>query len=81
MLIFVSVFERRVWILADRGINAKVAQGHWDGPVRAIVEGIRQRRQGEAICQAVAAVGDVLAAHFPIKPDDRDELRNLIVEP
>lgn len=80
VLIFVSVFERRVWILADRGINAKVAQGHWAGPVRTIVEGIRQCRQGEAICEAVAAVGEVLAAHFPVKPDDRNELRNLIVE-
>lgn len=80
VLIFVSVFERRVWILADRGINDKVTKDHWEGPVKTITEGIRQRRQGEAICEAVTAVGQLLAAHFPIKSDDRDELDNLIVD-
>jgi uncharacterized membrane protein len=28
----------------------------------------------------VADVGSLLAAHFPIRQDDRDELTNLIVE-
>lgn len=65
---------------ADRGINAKVAQGQWEGPVRPIVEGIRQHRQGEAIYEAVTALGKILAAHFPIKPNDRNKLDNLIVE-
>jgi putative membrane protein len=29
LLVLLSVFERRVWILADRGINAKVPQSEW----------------------------------------------------
>ena len=80
ILIFISLFERRVWVLADRGINRKVAQDQWDGIVARILEGIRQQRAGEAICAAVAEIGELLAAHFPIKADDRDELTNLIVE-
>ncbi|MCG6894386.1 MAG: hypothetical protein LJE65_12315 [Desulfobacteraceae bacterium] len=80
VLIFISVFERRVWVLADRGIDAKIEQGQWEEPVRIIVEGIRQRRQADAICEAVAYVGAVLREHFPIAPDDSNELRNLIVE-
>jgi putative membrane protein len=80
ILIFISVFEHRVWVLADRGINQKVKPGQWDEIVRLIIEGIKQKRQAEAICEAIQEVGDMLKEHFPIKPDDRDELKNIIVK-
>ncbi len=78
VLIFVSVFERRVWILADRGINEKVGTGKWDEIVQGIVAGIRGKRQADAICEAVKKTGELLKTHFPGRPDDRDELKNLI---
>jgi len=80
VLVFVSVFERRAWILADQGINDKVPAGTWDQVVRDLIAGIRAGRQGEALGAAVTRVGAVLAEYFPIRSDDRDELRNLIVE-
>lgn len=80
VLIFISLFERRVWVLADRGINRQVAPGQWDEIVALIVQGIKQKRTAEAICAAVENVGDLLAEHFPVRKDDRDELTNLIVE-
>jgi putative membrane protein len=80
ILIFISVFERRVWILADRGINEKVKEGQWNEIVRMIIEGIKNKDQVNAICKAVEEVGRILKEHFPIKEDDRDELKNLIVE-
>ncbi len=80
ILIFISVFEHRVWVLADRGINAKVKQGQWDEIVNMIVEGIKTGNQADAMCKAVAEVGRILKEHFPIKADDTNELKNLIVE-
>ena len=80
VLIFISLFEHRVWVLADRGINRKVAPGQWDDIVSLIVQGIKQKRGPEAICEAVGNVGTLLAKHFPVQADDRDELVNLIVE-
>ena len=80
VLIFISLFERRVWVLADRCINRKVPQGRWDAIVAGIVAGIREKRAVEAICTAVADIGGLLAEHFPIRDDDQDELTNLIVE-
>jgi putative membrane protein len=80
VLVLISVFERRVWILADRGINAKVPEGQWDDIVKMITDGIKQKRPADAICAAVEKIGVLLADHFPIKPDDTDELKNLIVE-
>lgn len=78
VLLFISVFEHRVWVLADRGINERVDKGKWDEIVQGIVAGIRQKRQGEAICDAVRKAGELLKTHFPRKPDDTDELKNLI---
>lgn len=80
VLIFVSLFEHRVWVLADRGIDRKVGPGQWDEVVALIVRGIKQKQAAQAICQAVTKVGDLLTEHFPVREDDRDELNNLIVE-
>ena len=79
ILVFISVFEHRVWVLADRGINAKVNQGQWDGIVAHIVAGIKSGEQADAICEAVKEVGGILAEHFPVREDDVDELDNLII--
>lgn len=80
VLIFVSVLERRVTVLADRGINARLPEDTWQKVVADIVAGIRAGRQAEAICRAVEQVGALLAEHFPVKADDTDELKNLIIE-
>jgi len=79
ILIFISVFEHRVWVLADRGINAKVEKGQWDSIVAHIVSGIKNGQPADAICEAVKDVGTILAEHFPVREDDVDELDNLII--
>ena len=80
VLVFISVFEQKVWILSDRGIDARVGEGQWEEIVSAIIEGIKQGRQADSICEAVAQIGEILATHFPVKSDDTDELKNLIIE-
>jgi putative membrane protein len=80
VLVLISVFERRVWVLADQGIDAKVPQGQWEDIVKMITDGIKQKRAAEAICAAVEKMGDLLKAHFPIKAGDTDELKNVIID-
>ena len=80
VLLFISVFERKVWVLADRGINEKVPKDAWNRVVEVATSGIREKRAAEAICTAVETIGGMLAAKFPIKPDDTNELKNLIIE-
>jgi putative membrane protein len=79
ILIFISVFERKVWVLADRGIDAKVSVDHWRSVVGGITEGIRNNQAAAAICMAVDTIGRTLAEHFPVAPDDINELENVIV--
>ena len=78
VLIYVSIFEHMVWVLGDRGIHEKVGQDAWSGLVATIVDGIKKGKQGEAICEAVERTGAILREHFPVAPDDTDELPNLI---
>ena len=80
ILVFISVFEHKVWILADRGINEKVPAGRWEDIVKIIVDGIKQKQQTQSICEAVKKIGAILQAHFPRKPDDTDELKNLMID-
>ncbi len=79
VLVFISVFERKVWVLADHGINTKLEQGTWDNVVEIITQGIKDNRPADAICEAVGKVGSMLETHFPIRPGDTDELSNVII--
>lgn len=79
VLIYISVLERRVWILGDSGINKKIPTGSWQLCVTRLTEGIRAGRSCEALCAVIDDIGTQLQAHFPPKDDDRDELSNLVI--
>lgn len=80
VLIFVSVAEHYVEIIADDGINALVPPGTWDKAVAEFVERVRTGRIAEGFLAAIEVVGKRLAEHFPHSADDRDELPNRLVE-
>jgi putative membrane protein len=43
-----------------------------------IAVGIKQGQACNALCRQIEAVGVILARHFPIKPDDTNELSNQV---
>jgi putative membrane protein len=79
VLLFISVFEHRVWILADDGIDAKVGQQTWTDIVTRVTTGINRHHPAEAICTAIREIGEILQAHFPADPDDVNELEDVLV--
>ncbi len=79
ILLFVSVFERRVCILGDTGINALISQEIWDEIIARVTLGIKNKNQCKSLCDAIESVGDTLKEHLPIEDDDRNELHNLII--
>lgn len=80
ILILISLFEHRVQVLADSGINAKVPEHTWEEIVEIITAGLKSNDTCSAVCQAVERCGELLQEHFPVKHDDTDELPNLIIE-
>jgi len=80
ILIYLSVFEGKAWVLGDRGVNAAVPPGFWQEVVGQVVAGIKADRPAAAICAAVGRIRGVLGEKFPAAPGDTNELQNLIVD-
>jgi putative membrane protein len=74
ILLFVSARERRVHLIADQGINDRVPPGTWDELVAQLVGQIRAGKVAAGLEEAVTSCGAILEEHFPIKPDDENEL-------
>lgn len=79
ILIFISALEHRVELLADKGINEKIPQEKWNSIVNNIVEGIHSCEVVKHLCESIAECGQLLAEHYPIQPDDVNELKDEIV--
>ena len=81
VLILVSMLERRVHILADKGINDHVPAGTWDGLVNGIIAGIRTGHATDAICTAIAECGVLLTQVSPADSrDNPNELPNTLIQ-
>jgi putative membrane protein len=80
VLIFASAAERYVEVVADAGINDRVAPPVWDDAVAALVMAIKDGRPADGFVAAIAQCGAVLAAHFPPGSLNRAELPDKLLE-
>lgn len=79
ILLYISVMEQKVWILADRSINECIDQSTWDTLIDELTTGIKAGEHCDAICDTIERMGEILFDYFPYKKDDKDELHNLII--
>lgn len=79
VLFFLSLMERTVWVLADKGIYEKIRQEQLDRFAATVSQGVREGRASQALRQAIAEAGALLAEHFPVKPGDKNELSDGII--
>ncbi len=75
VLLFLGLFEHRVEVLCDRGVQERVPQGAWQEIVETLARGIRERRAGQALVEAVAASAELLErSGVARRTDDVNEL-------
>jgi putative membrane protein len=79
ILIYISLFEHNVRVIADRGINDKVNKDVWQEIVTIIVGGIKAKTQAAAIAAAVDRCAEILSTQFPLKAGDLNELSNEVI--
>lgn len=79
VLFMLSLLERKVYILADKGIYEKINQETLDEFAKNISTGIKKNKGAEALAKAITGVGEILAKYFPAKPDDTNELSDEII--
>ena len=80
VLIFVSLAERYAEVVADSGINAKVRQDEWNAIIADLVAKAGAERLTDGFVGAIDAVGAMLAAHFPPRKRNPNELDDHLVE-
>lgn len=74
VLIYLQLIDRRVEIVADRGIDAKVGHAFWRAVCRHMEQAFRERRFETGALEALAEVTEVLTEHFPAAGDNANEL-------
>jgi len=74
ILILASLLERRVQIIADRGIHDRVGDATWRKAAEALTRSLKERRAADGFCDAIAICGEALACHFPTGADNPNEL-------
>ncbi len=77
VLVYLSLLEHRVIVLADTGIHAAVGEEGWKKHVAVIVESMRTGHP-EALAAVVTDIGALLSQHFPARADDKNELPDAV---
>lgn len=81
ILIFVSVEERYVQIIADEGVAGRVDNSVWDEAVANFVSSVRAGEVADGFITCIDQCGALLAKHFP--PDSSQpsgQLANHLIE-
>ena len=79
VLFFISLFEHKVWVMADKGIYEKISPETLQEYAFGIARGIKSGQAAEALCREIKRIGEILAEHFPLKPDDSNELDDEVI--
>ncbi len=65
VVIFTSIHDRRVEIIADKAINQACGEAIWHAGVQAVEDGMRRGDPAGGLIEAVEVCGEALARHFP----------------
>lgn len=79
VLIFAALSDHQVELIADEGIHARVDQGVWADAVAALSRELRAGKPVAGFEAAITLCGDVLAAHFPPRDDNPNELPDHLI--
>jgi uncharacterized membrane protein len=74
VLIYVQLVDRRIEIVADRGIAAKVEQAEWSVICRSMEQAFSEGEFTEGALQAIGRITALLAKHFPPRGRNPNEL-------
>ena len=79
VLIFVSLLERRVVVLADKGISGELPPSTWDDIVSAMTDSLKEHDFLAGMTKAIQKCGDILAETFPAGADHKNQISNELV--
>jgi uncharacterized membrane protein len=54
VLVYISVTDRKLTIIGDKGIHERVGEAYWQGLVTAVRERLREQQPRDGLIQAIA---------------------------
>ncbi len=79
ILLFVSLMERKVVVLADKGISSKLPPETWKEVVQLLTTQLKQKKLALGYVNAIEKCGQILAQYFPAEAHDKNEIPNGLV--
>ena len=80
ILIYASLADRRVELVAHDNIHKAVGEGPWNAAVAAVVDGMKRGKPADGFVQAIEICGAALAEHYPPDGVPKNNLPNTILE-
>lgn len=74
VLIYLQLVDRRIEIVADRGIHKRVGEEPWNAICRHMETEFRKRQFEQGVLHGIRQIGVLLARHFPPHGPKSDEL-------
>ena len=74
VLVYLQLAERRLEIIADRGIAAKVPQAQWQALCTDFAEAMQHGAPDQAVIGCLNKINALLQMHFPATLDNPKEL-------
>lgn len=74
VLIYLALEDKKMGIIGDAGINAKVPADFWDDIKFRMIDNFKGGKICEGICEAIHEAGKQLKQYFPCEADDKNEL-------
>lgn len=80
ILIYASLADHRVELVAHDAIHKMVGEGPWSESVAAVVDGMKTGKQADGFIAAIGICGAALAKHFPPAGAPANRLPNTLLE-
>ena len=74
VLLFVAPRTRKFAVIGDLGVHARCGDEFWQQLAAEVTGHFKSGDFTQGIVHAVRKAGDLLARHFPCRPDDQNEL-------
>lgn len=79
VLIFVSLFEHRAVVLADKSIADRFPPNTWTEIMDGLLAKIKAGDMAGGFAWAIERTGELVSPYFPVKAGDRNELANDLI--
>ncbi len=79
VLIYIAHKDQQCFILGDQGIHQFVGDEFWHKQCQSMISYFKEKQYTIGIVSVIEQIGEELSIHFPIQPDDANELPNEVI--